>query len=436
MKVSVETLSPVKRTLSVEVGAETVKREFASAYADLSRRVKVPGFRPGRVPLALLESRYSKEIEDDVVRRLIPRAYEEAIKEAGLTPVQLPTIEHVSVKRDSALSFVASVEVRPLIELKSYVGLSLTRRVVKVSDEDVSQAVEALRERHSQLEGLPDDRAVVQGDYVVMDFEGRIGGHPLPDASAKAYLVHVGSGAIMPELDAALVGRRKGDRFDTNVTFPSDHPTQQLAGRAVVFQIDVVDVKRKVLPELDDEFAKDLGVGIDSLAHLRAKLRDELERRQREAQRSEERHSVLKLLLEQHEVALPPSLVQREAELMRDRIRRHLKSEPQASDLQALDQQATQAAEERVKGDLVLEAIADREHLEVDQIEIEREVERLARETQSPLHEVRKLVAGESGTFAGLRATLLREKTLDWLHACANITEITEEEGRTAGLKP
>ena len=436
MKVSVETLSPVKRTLSVEVGAESVEREFVSAYAELGRRVKVPGFRRGRVPMGLLESRFSQEIEGDVVRRLVPQAYEEAIKEAGLTPVQLPTIEHVSVKRDSPLSFTATVEVRPFIELKSYVGLPLARPVVRVSDEDVSKLVEELRERHAQLESLPDDHSVVQGDYVVMDFEGRVDGRPLADASAKAYLVHVGSGAIMPELDAALIGRRKGDRFETQVTLPSDHSNRQLAGRAVLFQIDVVDIKRKVLPGLDDEFAKDLGMGIESLDLLRGKLREELERRRREVQRIEERRALLKLMLDQHEVALPPSLVLREAELMRDRIRRHLESEPQGPDLEALDQQANQAAEERVKGDLLLEAIAEREHIEVDQTEIERELERLARETRSSVHEVRKLVAGESGNFVGLRATLLREKTLDWLHARAEISETMEEDGPTAGLKP
>jgi trigger factor len=434
MKVEVETISPVKRTLLVEVGSDIVGLEFASAYADLSRRVKISGFRPGKVPLAILEKRYHQEIADDVVRRLVPRFYEEAVKEVGLIPVQLPTIEHVSVAKDAPLSFRATVEVRPPISLQPYRDLPLVRGPIVVTDAEVSAVLDSLRQRQGQLEGLPDDHAVGNDDYVVIDFEGAVDGQPVAETGAKGYLAHIGAKALVPEIEAALEGRRKGDRFETNVPFPSDHRNARLAGRVVTFQIAVVDVKRQVLPELDDDFAKDFGV--ESLSSLRVTIREDVERRKREEQRLEERRALLNTLLERHQVELPPSLVQREAALVRDRITRHFQTsggDVPGVEADTLRQQAERVAEERVKGDLLLEAIAEREGLQVEDGEIEREVARLARDAKSSVREVRKLLAGESGTFGGLRATLLREKTLDWLHAQA---QIREEEGSTSGQRP
>ncbi len=433
MKVAVETISPVKRTLSVEVESDVVGVEFASAYADLSRRVKIAGFRAGKVPLALLEKRYHREVVDDVVRRLVPRFYEEAVREAGLVPVQLPTIEDVSISKDTPLSFRATVEVRPEIALQPYQGLPLARGVLEILDTQVDAALDALRHRQSQLEALPEDHALANDEYAVIDFEGVVDGRPLADSGAKGYLVHVGANAILPELDAALAGRRKGERFETPVSFPSDHHNARLAGRLVTFHVTVIDLKRRVLPALDDEFAKDLGLA--TLDALRAKIREDLGRRQREEQRLEERRTLLKALLDQHQVELPPSLVQRETALVRERLVRHLAeaggdSSASGLDREVLERQAATVAEERVKGDLVLEAIAEREHLVVDQVEIDQEVARLARETKSNVEEVRKLLAGESGAFVGLRATLLREKTLDWLHARASVRE---EERSTGG---
>ncbi len=432
MKVTVETISPVKRALVVEVEADVVEKEFASAYAELSRSVKIAGFRQGKAPLPLLEKRYHQEIADDVVRRLVPRFYEEAVKEAGLAPVQLPEIEQLTIGKDAPLSFRATVEVRPSVALQPYHDLPVVRRPVIVTDADVAAAVDALRQRHAQLEACADDHAVAEGDYAVIDFEGTVDGQPLADSGAKGYLVHVGGRAILPELETALIGRRKGERFETSVSFPPDHHAARFAGRLVVFHAAVIDVKRQVLPPLDDEFAKDLSA--DTLDALRTKIRAELDRRRRDEQQAQEKRALLKVLLDRHQVELPPSLVRREADLVRERIAHHIEAaDAPGIEPEALDREAVSAAEERVKGDLLLEAIAEREGLTVGQEEIDREVERLAKEARSNAQEVRRLLAGESGAFTGLRATLLREKTLDWLHARA---KFREEEGAAGGQEP
>ncbi|MEW6682379.1 MAG: trigger factor [Nitrospirota bacterium] len=436
MKVSVEHLSPVKRALSVEVEPSVVGDEFASAYAELGRRVKVAGFRPGKVPLAVLEKRFHREVTDDVVNRLVPRFYDQAIKQAGLVPVQLPTIDQLSVSRDAPLSFRAVVEVRPAIALQPYRGLPLQRRRVVVDVPEVDAAIENLRLRQAELVSTDEGHTVAEGDFAIVDFEGSVDGKPLPDAGAKAYVVHVGAKSVVPEIETALSGRRRGDHFDAEVTYPADHHNPQLAGQRVLFRVTVVDVKRQVLPALDDELAKD--VGVESLAVLRDRVRSEITRRKEADQRAEERRALLKALVDRHQVDLPPSLVQREAALIRDRMERHFEAAAQARpvpgvDPETLTRQAAVAAEERVKGDLLLEAIAEREALDVGSDEIEHEVQRLAAETRSDVREMRRILAGDSGEFVGLRATLRREKALDWLIEHA---EVREEDGSTGGQEP
>lgn len=426
MKVDIETLSPVKRVLSVEVEPAVVDLEFASAYADLGRRVKIAGFRPGKVPFAILEKRYSQDVADDVARRLIPRFYEEALKEAGLVPVQLPAIDRVSLAKDTPLSFRATVEVRPSIALQPYQGLPLTRRPVVVAEADLESALLGVRQRHAHLESFDAEHALGDGDYAVIDFEGLVDGTPLAESGAKGYPVRIGSDSVLPEIEAALRGHRKSDRLEVAVAFGADHANPRLAGRSVTFHIEITDVKRQVLPELDDELAKDLGEV--SLAALRAKVAEELARRLQEARHQDERRALLQALLDAHQVDLPPSLVERETELVRERLLRHLEQAGQVPgsegfDQARIDRESARAAEERVKGDLLLETIADREGIVVLQEEIEREVQRLAHETRSDPREVRKILSGESGGFIGLRATLLRDKTLDWLHAKATIRE-------------
>jgi trigger factor len=436
MKLSIETLSPVKRALSIEIESSVVGREFAAAYTELGRRAKIPGFRPGKVPLPVLEKRFEREVTDDVVQRLVPRFYEQALKDARLVPVQLPTIEGLSIAKNAPLSFRAVVEVRPEVALQPYQGLSLTRRRVAVTDAEVAEALESIRLRQAELVSYADAHPIAEGDFAVVDFEGSADGQPLPGASATGYLVHVGERSVVPEIDAALRGHCKGDRFETEVTFPAEDQSPQVAGRRVLFRITVGDVKQRVLPALDDELAKDLGLA--SLDDLRERVRTEITARKKAEQRAEERSAIVRLLNERHQVDLPPSLVQRETAALRDRMERHLGRaapglEAPEGPGDAIQNEIKSAAEERVKGDLLLEAIADREGLGVGMDEIEREVQRIASQTRSDIREVRKLLAGESGEFVGLRATIRREKTMDWLidHA-----DIREEDGSTTGQEP
>lgn len=431
MKVAVQELSPVARALTIEVPEETVSREFSQAYEALRHRVRLPGFRPGKAPLALLEQRYAHEVEQDVLRRLIPEFYRRAVEEAGIVPVDAPAIDQVAFKRQAPLSFTARVEIRPAIVLQPYAGLRLSRRPAAVTEPEVESALQALQARHARLEACAGDHAAQAKDFVLMDFDGTVRGQPIPGASQQGYLAELGSGALIPGFEEQLVGHRAGEMCEVRVTFPADHPKAELAGQEGVFRVTVREIKRLVLPPVDDDLAKATGLA-DTLADLRQKVREELTaQRGREADQAV-RDAAVDLLVQRHTFEVPPSLLERQLETL---IRRaptgpggsggpgavppsseqsqQADQRGQSDQIRALRTQYEPLARRRVQAALLLEAIADQARIEVSEAEVEAEAGRMARELRLSPADARRLLLDREETQEGLRAVLRRQKALD-----------------------
>ncbi len=426
MKLEIEELNPVKRILKVEVPPEVVTREFSHAYAELQRKVKLPGFRPGKAPLSLLERKYAREIEEDIVQKLVPDYYRKAVREAGLHPVELPSIEQISVKKGEPLSFRATVEIRPSLTLSDYLGLKLTRKPVNVPADAVEKALLQLQQEHGQLESCEPDHVIQTGDYVIIDFEGFTGGEPVPNGSQKGYLLEVGARVLLPEIEDALIGRKAGEAFEANVSLPPDHPQKALAAKDVQFKIQVGEVKRKVLPALDDDFAKDLGVA--GLKELRGRLQEEIEKRLISERTSEEKERLIKTLIGQHRFEVPPSLVEREFEDILSRIESHRRmgggSQQDAPlKLEALQKEYMPVAEERARSRILLQIIAEQEKLKVEERELDEEIGLMARSMQATAQEVKQWVLARQGSLEGLRTRIIERKALDLLHEKAEIVE-------------
>src|SRR6185295_16984712 len=245
MKVTVEEINPVKRALKIEVPVDVVSQAMDEAYADLKRRVKIPGFRPGKAPLNLLEQRYSQDIAADVIRQLVPDYYQRAVKEAGIAPVEPPTIENVELKKDNPLSFVATVEIKPSIEVKDYLGLSVKQVKHSVGDEEVGKALEHLQDQAAQLIAYEEDRVIADQDFVIMDFVGYREGKPLEGGKAEGHLVQIGSKNLIPGFEEQLTGHRKGEQIKVELTFPADYHQKTLAGQPVSFDVTIREVKKK-----------------------------------------------------------------------------------------------------------------------------------------------------------------------------------------------
>ncbi|WHZ27521.1 MAG: Cell division trigger factor [Nitrospira sp.] len=433
MKMEVTELGPMKRALKIEVPADEVTQQFSRAYLELNRQVQIPGFRQGRAPLAILEKRYAKTIEEDVIRKLVPDFYGRAIKQAGINPVvvDIPPLDRVKIKKDSPFTFTATVEIKPTIELRDYKSpnpLSLQADKRTVAEEQVERALEVLREQQARLDAAPPGEALAEGDYAIVDLEGFLDGTSLEGTKKEGQLHRVGSKAALLgiEIDAHLIGRQEGDIVEIPQTYPVSHPDQRVAGKTVSFQLIIKGVKQKKLPTLDDEFAKDCGP-YASLQELRDKLRGQMEKALKKDIEDSYKDALLKRLIDTHHFDLPDTLVERELSTIVRQARQRGKvtdslPAPDAEELKRIREEHREEAHRRVKAGLILEAIAEKEGLSVSQDDLNNEVTRLATELRVPIADLVKMIqAGGQDSVDELRARILADKALDVVYRQAVI---------------
>jgi trigger factor len=439
MKLEVTELGPNKRALKIEVPEDEVNRQFTQAYVELNRQVRIPGFRPGKAPLSLLEKRYAKVVEEDLIRKLIPDYYDKAVRQAGFVAVQVevPPLERAKIKKNAPFSFTATVEIKPSIELRDYkapnpISLKPDKRVV--TDEQVAQALDVLREQHAQLQAAPPGTALGEGDYAVLDVEGFVDSAPLEGAKKEGHLHKVGSKTpvLGIEVDEALLGKKEGESVEVPQPYPDTHPDPQLAGKTVVFRMAIKAVKQKKLAALDDEFAKDCGP-YSSLEELKTKLRSEMEATLKRDIEESYKDQILKRLVETHHFDLPDTLVERE---LTAAIRQHMESRmrqrgkiDQAEDLVKQQEEIKKLREElfpestrRVKLGLILEAIAEKEGIKVEEADVAAELERLAKRLKLTAEDIRRMVESAGQDMREeLFGRILAEKSLDFVYRHAMI---------------
>ena len=442
MKLEVTELGPIKRALKIEVPSDDVNREFARAYAELNKQVQIPGFRPGKAPLSLLEKRYAKAVEEDVVRRLVPTYYDQAVRQAGIAPVlvEIPPLERVKIKKDSPFAFTATVEIKPKIELRDYrppnpISLKPDKR--EVTDEQIGRTLDALREQQAQLDAAPPGTPLAEGLYAILDVQGFLDLAPLEPAKVEGHLHKIGSktsilGIDGAAIDESLLGKKEGEMAEVTQTYPASHPDEGLAGKSVVFRLQITSVKQKRLPALDDEFAKDCGP-YQSLEQLKDKIRNEMERALKRDVEEGYKDQVMKRLVETHHFDVPETLVERELNAMvrevLDGRRRQRKGLAELEDpikrqelVKRLKEEQLPEATRRVKIGLILETIAEREGITVTDQDITAEIDRLAAAVKLPRQDVQRMVdAGGDDSREELRGRLLTEKALDFVYRHAVI---------------
>ena len=436
MKMEVTELGPMKRALKIEVPADEVTQRFSRAYTELNRQVQVPGFRPGKAPLAILEKRYAKAVEEDVIRSLVPDFYDRAIKQAGISPVlvEIPPLDRVKIKKDSSFTFTATVEIKPQIDLRDYKApnpISLKPDKRAVTDEQLDRALDVLREQHARLDAAPAGTALAEGDYAVVNLEGFLENAPLEGTKKEGQLHRVGSKAALLgiEIDAHLAGRKEGDVIEIPQAYPASHPDHRVAGKTVTFRLQITGVKQKKLPALDDEFAKDCGP-YGSLQEIKDKLRSEMEKALKKDIEESHKDTILKRLADTHHFDLPETLVERELDaIVRQKLQERQRSKAtdpapavEAEELKKIRDEHREDANRRVKVGLILEAIAEKEGLSVSQEDLNNEVTRLAAELRVPTADLVKMIqAGGRDSIEELRARILADKALDFVYRHAVI---------------
>jgi len=417
-KTNVAELSGSRRRIDVEIAAPRVQAELDRAFTLVGRQARLPGFRPGKAPRRVLERMFGDDVRREVLGRLVEESFHHAVHEHSLDVVGQPEIDAGGLVSGQALQYTATVDVRPVIDLTGLPALEAERPEVAVGDEDVERVIESLRESVAQLRPIEDRSVVEAGDVVTLNVTSRLdGGEPM---TRDGVLVEAGGGSFPLALERQLVGQQKGRRVSITVPYPEDYANAGLAGKSAEMEVEVLDLRAKELPSLDDDFARDHGHA-DSLAEMRAKLRADLERQETERAESHVRESLLEQLIAGIEFDVPLSLVDRRCDAMLMTLDLRLPEGAEREQAVAqLRERLRPRAEREVRADLLLDAVASREGVDVTDDDVAREIDAMATEDGQARERVRALYERPEARDA-LRARLRRQRAMEHVLSGARI---------------
>ncbi|MEK4875566.1 trigger factor [Bacillus sp. FSL W8-0102] len=420
MSVKWEKLEGNQGVLTVTVDADKVNEGLDYAFKKVVKTINVPGFRKGKIPRPLFEKRFGVEsLYQDALDYILPEAYAKAVEESGIEPVDRPEIDIEQLEKGKELIFKATVTVKPEVKLGEYKNLEVEKVDTEVTDEDVENELKALQERYAELVVKEDGKAE-EGDTVVIDFEGFVDGEPFEGGKAENYSLELGSGSFIPGFEDQLIGTKAGDEKDVEVTFPEEYHAEELAGKPAVFKVKVHEVKAKVLPELDDEFAKDVDEEAETLEDLKAKIKDRLKHQKEHEAEHALQDAVVEKATANAEIDIPEVMIENEIDRMMQEFSQNLSAQGMNLELyyqfsgqteEDLRNQMKENAETRVRTSLTLEAIAKAENIEASEEDVEKELQRMADQFNLSVEDIKKVL----GDLENLKADLRINKAVEFL---------------------
>jgi trigger factor len=419
-----------RRELELEIPAADVQKAVDKVAKEFARVARIPGFRPGKAPVPLIRRRFADDIKGEVLQSLLPEEIDKAVKDRNLVPITRPQVDKVDFAENGPLKFRAVFEVLPEVELGSYKDLEVEVDAARVTDADVEKAIEDVRERSATFETI-EGRPLADGDYAQVNLVGTPvdGGQPV---KADAVLYQVGSQDTLAPFTENLRGAQVGEHRRFEVQYPADYPDHKLAGKSLTYAAEVLAVKQKKLPELNDEFARKVSEA-QTVDELRAKVRQGMETESEMRQTAAVRDGLLRKLTEAHDFPVPEALVQHQMDARLERAVRSLAAQgvdPRGVNVDWADlrEKQRERAVEDVKAELLLDRIATAEKIEVSDEDSDKEVKRIAERSGESAATVRASLTKE-GTLDRMKSKLRSDKTLDWLRSNARVK--TREAGRS-----
>lgn len=420
--------------LTITVDAETFEKALQAAYLKNRGRIAVPGFRKGKAPRRVIEQYYGPQVfYSDAIDAVYYEAYEAAVKEHDVEPVDAPSVDIVSID-DNGFVFTAEVDVKPEVTLGQYKGIEVTRTTYTVPDAMVEADIQATRERQARLVEV--EREAAMGDTVTMDYAGTVDGVAFDGGTAQDQNLELGSGRFIPGFEEQLVGMKAGEEKDINVTFPSEYHAEDLAGKDAVFHVALKQVQEKQLPELDDEFVKDVSEDCDTLEQYRAAVRERMSKEAAQRSDTEFDNDLLTKVVENAQVDIPNSMIERQIDALVRDMERSLSYQGLSMEMfiqytgSTMDQirdRYRAEAERRVKSQLVMEAVVAAENIAADEEEIEAQIRELAESTKQDIEELRGKIDEQQRAYIG--EDIAMRKAFDLLRAEAVVTEQEKELG-------
>lgn len=418
MQVSIETTGELQRRLTVEVPAEQVEREVATRLHTLAQRVRIDGFRPGKVPLKVVAQRYGGKVLDEVTDEVVQRSLGDALRQENLRPAGGPRIESREVIPGASLRFTVVLEIFPDVQLASLDDLTLECPTAQVTDQDVDELLETLRRQRRSWE--PVQRAACDGDRLVIDYQGTMDGAPLPGGSAESVSAELGSGRLLDAFEEQLRGLKPGDRAAFDVSYPSEHPKAEVAGKTVHYTVLVHSVSESHLPALDEDFARGFDISEGGVDALRTEVRANMERELARAIRGRLKDQVMDALLARNPVTVPDALMREEIERLRAQAAESgdpAKGAPGPEDLEA-------AARRRVGLGLIIAELVRVNGIAVDPVRVRTAVEGIAASYENP-DEVIQWHYGDRGLLSGVESMVLEDQVVDWVAERAGVQEVS-----------
>lgn len=431
MKVDIENISKLERKLNVEIPAEVVDATLEQYYRDVQKSAQLQGFRQGKAPMNIIKKNFKDRVERDVAGQIIRDHYVKALDELNIDPVSYPTIDYDIIEEGKPLKFTATFEIRPEVELKQYENLSVMKEKIKLPDDVVENILKNLRESKMELSPLLEDRPAQLGDVTIIDFVGKMNGVPFPGGTAQGHQLELGSNQFIPGFEEGISGMKIGQTKTISIKFPEQYHAAELAGQPVDFETTLKEIKKKVLPELTDEFAKSVGEHRD-LAHLREEIEKDVRAGEEKRVRDELKNRVLKALVEANPIEVPRAMVTEQKKILIDDVHQKMERQGMGKDqfdeyTQKWDADFTKSAEFIIKSSLILDAIAKKEKLTPTDEDVEQRMENYAKQSGIELEKI-KAFYGKPENRSRLKFQIMEEKVMDFLINKAKIKEVDRSE--------
>ena len=429
--VKIEDISTVKKKLSFDIPWADVKNELDSVYRKVGKKAKVRGFRPGRIPRGILEAHYREEAEEETVSNLVNRYYWETLQEKKIPAVMQPEIVQKGIEAEKNFTFLATVEVEPAIEPRDYVGLELEKEEPVVTGEDLEAKMQEIRQMFATMEEVSEDRGIIAGDFVTLDFAGAVAGKPLKELKSENYLLEIGSKTFVPGFEEQVIGMKKGDTKSVAVQFPENYHAAHLAGKDVEFAVVIKGIRIKKIPEIDEQFIKNFEK-YESLEALRDDVRKKLEEEKKRKIAVAFERQISDRLLEKNAFEVPESFVERQIYYMMSDTQRRMVSggmDPKkAAEFSfKLHDQLREEAAKIVKTVLLLKRIAGKEGLTAGDDEVENQIREIAAQRAQDYETLKKSL-DKDDLIDNIRSEILNRKTYEFLEAKAKVTTVRNEK--------
>jgi trigger factor len=415
MKVQIESLDSVRKKIEVILPDEQITGLEEQIYGELKKQANIRGFRPGKVPRSIITNYYKDYIDDEVKKRMVQSTMAEALSEVSVDPVTEPVIDFIH--EEGRRGYTLEVEVLPEIDLPAYKGIEVEVEPISVTDEEVARRIESLREMHAEMVSKPIDHGAEKGDFVIIKYQAYENGKPLKDVATEGYPLELGSATLMPEFESGLFGMKAGEEKEIEVNFPADYPDKDIASKKLVFRVQVKEIKEKRLPEVNDEFAKDLN--FETMGLLEEGARKEIEKEKEMARRQDIAQKVMDVLIGAVDIPIPKRLLEKRVEMMMQDARSRFKMDRfSEEELKSLEdnfrKDFEQKAEERTKGEIVLSRVAVAEGIKVEPGEIEERLKKIAEDTKKPYNDVKTFYENYD-LMENMKTNIVREKALNFL---------------------